>query len=281
MITAHQIAEAVREAIPRAAVGLRSDVLDALRRAAASERSSRGRIVLGQLIENAELAASEFAPLCQDTGTTWIFVELGDEECLEGDVQSAVDEAVREAYRTAGLRMSVVRDALLDRTNTGDNTPAFVELVQRAGRGATVHVMLKGGGSDNASRVAMLTPAQGWEGVRAFALETAAETARSACPPVILGVGVGGTFDKVAALAKRALLIPLDAPRADARIAAFEAELLSAINATGIGPGGLGGDTTALGVRILTAPSHIAALPVAVNVGCNSMRTVKTEVASA
>ena len=280
MIAARQIASAVREAIPRAAVEVRGDVLDGLRSAAEVERSPRGRAVLSQLVLNAEMAASQGVPLCQDTGTVRVLVEIGVDECLTGDVQLAVDEAVREAFADAHLRMSVVRDAIVDRTNTKDNTPAFVELAQRPGHGATVTVTLKGGGSDNASRLAMLTPADGLSGVRAFVLETVAATATTACPPVLVGVGVGGTFDSVAALSKKALLIPLGAPAADARVAALEADLLSAINATGIGPAGLGGDVTALGVRVLTAPCHIAALPVAVNVGCHAMRSVTVEVSA-
>jgi len=278
MITASQIASAVSEAIRRVAVELRPDVLESLRRAVETERSPRGRAVLGQLVENAEMAAARRVPLCQDTGTVRVWIELGVEECLSGDVQSAVDEAVGQAYSSAGLRMSVVRDALLDRTNTRDNTPAFVEITQRPGTGATVHVMLKGGGSDNASRLAMLAPAEGWTGISDFVLDTVEATATSACPPVIVGVGVGGTFDKVASLSKRALLARLDEKTPDPRIASMEGELLEAINATGIGPAGLGGDMTALGVRIVSAPCHIAALPVAVNVGCHSMRSATVEI---
>lgn len=281
MVSAAQIAEALCAAIPRAAVELRPDVTAALSRALERERSPRGRVVLEQLVENARMALHDAAPLCQDTGTVWVRLELGVDECLTGDIQAAVDEVVRESYSASGLRMSVARDALLDRGNTGDNTPAFLEIVQRRGVGATVHVMLKGGGSDNASRVGMLSPADGWQGVRRFVLETVEATAASACPPVILGVGVGSTFDKVGALAKRALLLPLDKPAAAPQLAELEAELLDAVNATGIGPGALGGDTTALGVRILTAPCHIAALPVAVNVGCSSMRSVSVELGSA
>lgn len=278
MITASQIASAVSEAIRRVAVELRPDVLESLRRAVETERSPRGRAVLGQLVENAEMAAARRVPLCQDTGIVRVWIELGVEECLSGDVQSAVDEAVGQAYSSAGLRMSVVRDALLDRTNTRDNTPAFVEITQRPGTGATVHVMLKGGGSDNASRLAMLAPAEGWTGISDFVLDTVEATATSACPPVIVGVGVGGTFDKVASLSKRALLARLDEKTPDPRIASMEGELLEAINATGIGPAGLGGDMTALGVRIVSAPCHIAALPVAVNVGCHSMRSATVEI---
>ena len=147
-------------------------------------------------------------PLCQDTGTVWVRVELGAEECICGDLQAAVDLAVAEAYRDAHLRMSVVRDALLDRTNTGDNTPAFVDIAlgARPGTGATVHVMLKGGGSDNASRVEMLPPSAGFEGVKRVVLETVEAKATGACPPLVIGVGVGATFDKVGGLAKKALL---------------------------------------------------------------------------
>lgn len=278
MITASQIASAVLEAIPRVAVELRPDVLEALRRAVETERSPRGRAVLGQLVENGELAAAQRVPLCQDTGTVHVWIELGVEECLTGGVQAAVDDAVREAYTSAGLRMSVVGDALLDRSNTKDNTPAFVEITQRPGTGATIHVMLKGGGSDNASRLAMLAPAEGWTGIRDFVLDTVEATATSACPPVIVGVGVGGTFDKVASLSKRALLVRLDEKTSDPRMASMEGELLEAINATGIGPAGLGGDMTALGVRIVSGQCHIAALPVAVNVGCHSMRSTTVEI---
>jgi tartrate/fumarate subfamily iron-sulfur-dependent hydro-lyase alpha chain len=189
-----------------------------------------------------------------------------------------VDEAVARAYGEGGLLMSLVRDALLDRTNTGDNTPAFLDVTLRRGRGATVHVMLKGGGSDNASAVVMLPPSAGADGVRDAVLRTVEEKASGACPPLVVGVGVGGTFDTVAGLAKKALLRPLGAPAADPALDAFQRELLEAINATGIGPGGLGGDTTALGVSVLTAPCHIAALPVAVNLGCSAMRSVTVEV---
>ncbi len=168
-----------------------------------------------------------------------------------------------------------MRDALFDRTNTDTNTPAFIEIVHaaRPGIGATVHLMLKGGGSDNASRVQMLPPGAGIDGVRRVVLETVEAGATGACPPLLVGVGVGATFDKVAGLAKRALLRPIGQPPAGPSIAALEAELLAAINATGIGPAGLGGDTTALAVHVLTAPCHIAALPVAVNLGCSAVRS--------
>lgn len=278
MLHASQIAAAVREAIPRAATTLRADFASALTAAARTERSERGRAVLEQLLANAEIAARDSVPVCQDTGSVWVRIEVGSEETLTGNVQSEVDAAVASAYRESGLRMSLVCDALLDRTNTGDNTPAFVDLSWRPGTGATVHVMLKGGGSDNASRVVMLTPDAGFAGVKRVVLETVEATATGACPPLLVGVGVGATFDKVGGLAKRALLREIGSVPKDDRVAAFEAELLEAVNATGIGPAGLGGDTTALAVHLQTAPCHIAALPVAVNMGCCAVRSATVEV---
>lgn len=278
MLAAHRIGDAVAALIPRAACSLRPDVLGALEAAAVSERSERGRTVLEQLVANARLAAGDAVPLCQDTGTVWVRIELGSEETLTGNVLSEVNAAVASAYRSAGLRMSLVRDALLDRGNTGDNTPAFVDLTWRPGSGATVFVMLKGGGSDNASRIAMLSPDVGWEGVKRVVLDTVAEKATGACPPLFLGVGIGATFDKVGGLAKRALLREIGTAPKDDRVAALEAELLSEVNALGIGPAGLGGDTTALAVHLVTAPCHIAALPVAVNLGCSAVRSAVAEI---
>ncbi|MDH4139815.1 MAG: fumarate hydratase [Coriobacteriia bacterium] len=275
---ASTIGGVVREAVAQVAVRLRPDVLAALREAAIRERSDRGREVLGQLIENARIAEEDGVPLCQDTGTVWVWLELGADECLAGDLQGEIDLAVSQAYREAGLRMSVAGDALLDRSNTGDNTPAFVDVTLRPGTGATVHVMLKGGGSDNSSAMRMLDPTDGPDGVRRFVIETIEAKATGACPPLVVGVGVGGTFDKVGVLAKRALLRPLTAPPQDTRLADLEAEMLAEINALGIGPAGLGGDTTALAVHAITAPCHIAALPVAVNMGCCAMRSVSVDV---
>lgn len=266
--------------VPRAACDLRPDVADALRRAAVTERSARGRAVLAQLVENAAIAERDAVPVCQDTGTVWVSVSLGRDETLSGDVQAAVDAAVADAYREAGLRMSLVRDALVDRVNTGDNTPAFLDMSWREGAGATVTVMLKGGGSDNASRVVMLAPGDGLGGVERVVLETVREKATGACPPLVVGVGVGATFDRVGALAKKALLRPVGEPSTDPEVRAFEARLLAAVNATGIGPAGLGGDTTALAVSVQTAPCHIAALPVAVNMGCCAMRSATAEVSA-
>ncbi len=275
---AEAIAAAVEEAVAQAAVTLRPDVLSAMRAALDTERSERGRAVLQQLLDNAAIAATDRVPLCQDTGTVWVWVELGVEEHPPRGLQAAVDSAVARAYRENALRMSVVRDALFDRTNTGDNTPVFLDVTLRPGTGATVHVMLKGGGSDNASMVAMLDPSAGEDGIAETVLRAVEAKASGACPPLIVGVGVGGTFDSVGKLAKKALLRGIDEPSDDSRLRAFEARLLDAVNASGIGPAGLGGTTTALGVRVVSAPCHIAALPVAVNLGCSAMRSLTVEV---
>ena len=276
-LSAEAVAGAVYEGICSAAVTLRPDVLAAVEAARGREDAPRARAVLGQILENAAVAASDGVPLCQDTGTVWVHLEVGQELLVPGDVLSQVDDAVARAYTDARLRMSVLRDALFDRSNTGDNTPAFCELALRPGRGATVHVMLKGGGSDNASRVVMLAPGAGAAGVQEVVLDCVREKAANACPPLVVGVGVGATFDKVAGLAKHALLREVGSPAASPEAAAFEADLLARVNSLGIGPAALGGKTTALAVHVETAPCHIAVLPVAVNMGCSSMRTASIE----
>ncbi|MDR0513883.1 MAG: fumarate hydratase [Coriobacteriaceae bacterium] len=272
-ISAGQVATAIEAAIPAIACDLPSDVLEALTVARAKETGARGAVVLDHLTENARIASEDQVPLCQDTGVVWACLEIGPGVTVEGDVFSGVDAAVARAYCGADLRKSLVRDAFSDRSNTGDNTPAFCELhlVPKEGL-ARLHIMLKGGGSDNASRVVMLDPSAGTRGVREEVLACVREKAANACAPLVIGIGIGATFDKVASLAKQALMRPLGKPSADSRLAAFEEELLDAVNATGIGPGGLGGDTTALGVHVLTAPCHIAALPLAINMGCSAMR---------
>ncbi|MDR1083058.1 MAG: fumarate hydratase [Coriobacteriales bacterium] len=278
------IARLVEDAIPRLACELRPDVRAALERALKSETSERGKMVLGQLVENARIAAEQKLPLCQDTGSVWVALEVGEydaqgnEIAISSNIFSLVNRAVAKAYAEAGLRMSLVRDALIDRSNTGDNTPAFCELfINPAKRGAVLHIMLKGGGSDNASRVVMLAPGEGTDGVLRAVLGAVLEKGASACPPLIIGVGVGSTFDKVGGLAKRALLRTLDTANPTPELAALERRLLANINALGIGPGGFGGDVTALAVHVLTAPCHIAALPLAINIGCNSLRSLSID----
>jgi tartrate/fumarate subfamily iron-sulfur-dependent hydro-lyase alpha chain len=272
------IGGAVVRAITEASSRLRPDVRRALENAARGESSPTARAVLAQLLENDRIASRDQVPVCQDTGSVWVSIELGSDERIGGDLEAVVNSAVADAYESGGLRMSMVADALCDRTNTGDNTPAFLDVKMRPGAGATVDVMLKGGGSDNCSALAMLAPAAGVEGVTDFVVETVLAKATGACPPVVIGVGVGGTFDTVAKLSKQALLRPLDG-QGQACVADLEREILERVNDSGIGPAGWGGDTTALAAHVLTAPCHIAALPVAVNVGCCALRSARVELA--
>lgn len=273
MIRTEDIKQAVYDAVIQAATGLRSDAVVALRDAVARERSARGRSVLAKLLDNAEIASRDRVPLCQDTGSVWTLLEAGADECVPGDVIGAINEAVASAYRDAHLRTSIARDPLFDRANTGDNTPAFVDIEFVPGSGVTVHVMLKGGGSDNASAVAMLAPSDGVDGVVRFVTDVVGRTGAAACPPLFVGVGIGGSFDKVAGLAKRALLREIGSANPDERYARLERRLHDEIDALGIGPGGFGGVVTALGVNVMAAPCHIASLPVAVNVGCSAVRS--------
>lgn len=278
VLSSNTISDALLVSIPRLASVLPKDILDALIAARDRETHEHAKIVLDQLVLNAQIANEDHVPICQDTGTVWCCLEVGPDIGLNANVFSKVNQSVAAGFINSRLRKSVVRDALFDRTNTGDNTPAFCELrlVDEPGV-ARLHIMLKGGGSDNASRVVMLTPNAGKQGVIDTVLACVEEKAANACPPLVVGVGVGTTFDKVAGLAKLALMRPLDVPAPDPQVAAFEQELHEAINATGIGAGALGGDTTALGVRVKTAPCHIAALPVAVNMGCSAMRRLTVE----
>lgn len=268
------IANAVYEAIRQCAVTLRPDYAAALAQAAeAGPADSRAARIMGQMLENARIGAEDAVPICQDTGTVWVCLEAGRDVMVPGNIFSLVDDAVGRAYRDGLLRMSVVRDALLDRTNTESNAPAFCELQLTEGQGATLHVMLKGGGSDNASRVVMLPPGSGRAGVMDAVLDCVRDKGANACPPLVIGVGVGSTFDHVASLAKHALLRPVGQPGRTAQAAFFEDELLEQVNGLGLGPGALGGFPTALAVHVETAPCHIAALPVAVNLGCCALRS--------
>lgn len=278
-VTPGDIEAALLPLIPQLATRVPDDILSGLVAARETETGARARIVLDQLVQNACVAADDCVPICQDTGTVWVCLEAGPDVLLPGDVFSRVNDAVAKSYIDARLRKSVVKDALFDRANTQDNTPAFCEVhfVDEPGV-CRLHVMLKGGGSDNASRVVMLTPSAGKQGVIDTVLACVREKAANACPPLVVGVGVGATFDKVGGLAKRALMRPLGTVNPDPDAAAFEAELLSAINATGIGAGALGGQATALGVRVATAPCHIAALPVAVNMSCSATRRATVDV---
>lgn len=277
-LDSNNVAEAIAFAIPQLAAKLPADVRQAMAHARDEERGERARIVLDQLCDNCMIAGQNMLPICQDTGTVWVCLEIGPDVNIHGDIFSEVNDVVAHAYTQNALRKSVVRDALFDRTNTQDNTPAFCELrfVDEPGA-AHLHVMLKGGGSDNASCVTMLAPSAGKQGVIDTVIARVKEKASCACPPLVVGVGVGATFDKVAGLSKLALMRPLGTSNPDPEADAFEQELLAAINETGIGAGALGGKTTALAVRVKTAPCHIAALPVAVNMGCSALRRMTIE----
>lgn len=277
MLTADQVAKAVEEAIPSLAFDLPDDIYEALVCARSHEVDIRARVVLDHLIENAHIASNDRVPICQDTGSVWVCLEVGPDVALPGEIFTKVNAGVARAYQMAGLRKSLVRDALFDRSNSGDNTPAFCEVYFSEKPGARLHVMLKGGGSDNASRVVMLNPSAGKEGIIDELLRCVEEKAANACAPVVIGLGLGSTFDKVAGLAKRALMRPLNELSSDSRVAELEAELLALVNATGVGPGGLGGKTTALAVKVNTAPCHIAAMPLAINMGCSAMRRCSIE----
>ncbi len=248
------------------------DVFKALQRARNLETSPAGQAVLDQLISNARLARSEKIPLCQDTGMAVVFIELGQGVRITGGLlEEAVHAGVSRGYQAGCLRASVVADPL-DRRNTRDNTPAVIHLTLVAGDHLRLTVMPKGFGSENMSASRLLTPSEGWDGVRRFVLETVEQAGPNPCPPLVIGVGLGGTLEQAALLAKRALLRPLDQLPADPRLARLEAELLAAVNGLGIGPGGLGGTQTALGLALMMYPTHIAGLPVVVNLGCHAAR---------
>ena len=271
-ITKDMVADAVSAALPGLAYDLPQDIERGLRAAAEREESPRAADVLRLLVENACVAHEDRVAICQDTGSVWVCLEAGPDVAIAGDALAGVNDAVAKAYIEGNLRKSIVKDALFDRANTGDNTPAFCEVKLVDKPGARIHIMLKGGGSDNASRVVMLVPGAGKQGIVDALLSCVREKAANACPPLVIGIGIGATFDKVAGLAKHALMRPIDAPNPDANAAALEAELLELVNATGIGAGALGGSTTALAVHVETAPCHIAALPLAINMGCSAMR---------
>lgn len=268
----NDIVSAVAELCVSANRQLGDDVYQALRDAHSREESPIGREVLGELIENADIARAEDIPMCQDTGLTVVFLEVGQElRIIGGLLTDAVNEGVRRGYADGFLRKSVVAHPL-DRRNTGDNTPAVIHTEIVAGDHLKITVAPKGGGSENMSAVRMLKPSDGVEGVRDFVLETVVHAGSNPCPPIIVGVGIGGTMEKAALLAKKALLRRVGEPSTDPMNARLEADLLRLINDTGIGPAGLGGRVTALSVNVESWPCHIASLPVAVNIQCHASR---------
>jgi fumarate hydratase subunit alpha len=271
------IVVAVADMARRANVDLPPDVLAALRRAHDQETSSVARQVLDTIIRNALVAHEHNLPICQDCGAAVVFVELGRDVHLMGDLYEAIDEGVRVGYREGYLRKSMIRDPLQRDTNTGDNTPAIVHVRLVEGDRLRLTLAPKGGGSENMSAVWMLTPAAGREGVIDAIVRRIRAAGGKPCPPLILGIGLGGTMEKAALMAKEALLRPVGEPSPDPDVAALEAELLQAVNETGVGPMGLGGRTTALAVHVQRFPCHIASLPLALNVQCHAARHVTVE----
>ncbi|MDN4754761.1 fumarate hydratase, partial [Porphyromonadaceae bacterium W3.11] len=242
-----------------------------------SDRSPLGQEILGTLLENSEIARDNKKPLCQDTGMSVVFVNMGQEvEVVGGFIGDAINQGVREGYEDGYLRKSVVNDPIL-RENTKDNTPAVIHYNIVPGDKFEIHISPKGFGSENKSQLKMLTPSQGEEGVKDFILQVVSEGGANACPPLIIGVGIGGTMERCAFLAKKALLRPVGENSTKPHIAAMEKELLERVNKLGIGPAGFGGDTTALDVHIEAEATHIAGLPVAVNIGCHATRHASGE----
>lgn len=271
-ISASAITRLVEQLCIEACCVLAGDINNKLKSCLQTETSPLGKEILGTLIENARVAREESSPMCQDTGMTVVFVRMGQNvQVTGGFIEDAINQGVRQGYEKGYLRKSVVKDPL-HRENTRDNTPAVIHYEIVPGDVFHITVSPKGFGSENKSALKMLTPSEGVEGVKRFVLETVSAAGGNPCPPIIVGVGIGGTMERAAYLSKKALLRPLDTQNPDSVLAALEAELLSEINKMGIGPAGFGGTTTALGVNILTYATHIAGLPVSVNIGCHATR---------
>ena len=276
-VNAQTITETIAHLCIDANRNLPKDVAAALHQAEETEPFAPAKDLLSLLTKNEQIARTTQMPICQDTGMACVFIELGQDVHINGNLDEAVNEGVRRGYEKAYLRKSITADPL-QRVNTGDNTPAFLTVHLVPGDVCKITVAPKGAGSENMSRLTMLKPADGVQGVKDFVMETVKQAGANPCPPIVLGIGIGGSFDKCAALAKKALLRPLDQPNADPYYAALEKELLDAINATGFGPQGFGGATTCLGVCIEQLPTHVACLPVAVNVSCHVTRRASAEV---
>jgi len=274
-VHAEDVVRRVRDAVQRVNFETSPPVLQRLTQIRRTEPSPTGRQALDDIVENRILAAQQQVPMCQDTGMIVVFVELGDEVRLEGGTwREAIDQGVREGHRKGHLRASVVGEPLFERSNTGDNTPSVIHFDMVPGDVLRLHLMAKGFGAENMSRARVLTPAEGVEGVRREVLACVEQAGPNACPPIVVGVGLGGTLEVAARLAKRALLRDLGSRNPDPRYAALEAELLERVNATGIGPQGWGGENTALDVRIEHFPTHIAGIPIAVNLDCHLQRHI-------
>ena len=277
-ISAAAITEAVEQLVQEANFCLPADVYAAIQAARQREKSPLCREVLGELLENADIARENRVPLCQDTGLAVFFVELGqDVHITGGSFRAAMDEGVARGYTKGYLRKSTQDHLLTERVNRGDNTPAIVHLELVEGDKLTITACPKGGGSENMSAVKLLTPSAGRQGVKDFIVDTVRRAGPNPCPPIVVGCAVGGTMEQCALLAKKALLRPIGEKNPDAECAALEAELLEAINGLGIGAGGYGGTETALAVHLLSHPVHLASLPVAVNMSCHATRRASAE----
>ncbi|OGC21353.1 fumarate hydratase [candidate division WOR-1 bacterium RIFOXYB2_FULL_42_35] len=271
-IVAKKITQTVRTLCIEANTNLSEDVLAALNKALAKEESSSGQEILKQIINNAKVAWREKMPLCQDTGLAIVFVEIGqDVHIIGGNLKAAINEGVSSAYDKGHLRKSVTKDPL-KRENTGNNLPAIIHLDIVPGENIRIRLLAKGGGAENCSAIKMFNPSSTKEEINSFVLDLIEKNGPNPCPPMIIGIGVGGSFDYAPLLAKESLMRELGKPNSDQETAAWENELLEKINATGIGPMGLGGNTTALAVHIERYPCHISSLPVAVNIQCHSHR---------
>ncbi len=278
IVKSEEITETVARLCISANRSLCCDVYEKIKSARDTEESPIGKSILGKILENADIAREKQMPICQDTGMAVFFIELGKEVYIEGDtLEEAVNEGVRKGYTEGYLRKSVVADPLR-RVNTKDNTPAVIHLTQVRGDKIKITIAPKGFGSENMSAVKMLKPSDGENGVKDFVVETVSKGGSNPCPPIVVGVGIGGTMEKAAILAKKALTVPLYSENPDPYYAAMEDELLRRINNLGIGPQGLGGRTTALKVNVLSFPTHIAGLPVAVNISCHVTRHETAEI---
>jgi len=270
-IEAKKITETVRQLCIDANYDLGKDVLNALEAAYKKEESLVGKEIISQILENDKIAAEGIFPMCQDTGFAVVFVEMGADVCIQGNLAEAIQEGVRQGYKDGYLRKSILGDPI-ERKNTGDNTPAVIHLDVVPGDKLKIVVAPKGGGSENMSFVKMMRPADGVEGVKSFVIDSVRQAGSNPCPPIVVGVGIGGTFEKCAQIAKKALLRPLGSKHPNPFYAKLEEELLEKINLLGIGPQGLGGTVTALAVHIETHPCHIASFPAAVNINCHAAR---------
>jgi len=275
-ISSLKIVDAVKNAAIQANYELGEDVIQGFKSALISEESPVGRDIIERLIENARVAKEEHIPICQDTGVAVIFVELGqDVRIVDGYLKDALEEGIRQGYKTGYLRKSVCHP--FTRKNTGDNTPIIIHLDVTPGDQLKIWVVPKGGGSENMSQLFMLPPSAGWDGIKEKVVQSVADAGPNPCPPTIIGVGIGGNFEQCAYLAKKSLLRPLGEGNPDPELAKMEGELLEAINRTGVGPQGLGGRVTSLAVHLLLMPCHIASLPLAVNIQCHASRHVEIQ----